>query len=191
MGDQEGRVFKSRGSLIRHLHANRLKKREQLEVLKRMLKVNQTKHFEELRRNDKFIKHMEVDENYLLFIKVRYDNHHDIPETVDSTLPSMWKKKVNGVEYFKDPTGQHVFNSRRLAVEFLRKTRYDLSDDTLVKILEESEDESDLSDSEEDSETETERSGSRLLEELNQVMDEVDEENDRERSLEEQVLIEC
>ena len=70
--DREGRVFPSRGALIRYLHTNRLRKKDQLEVLKKLLKVNQTKHFEELRRNDRFIKHIEVDENYLTFIRHRW-----------------------------------------------------------------------------------------------------------------------
>ena len=56
---------------------------------------------------------------------------------------------------FKDPTGKFVFNSRKLVVEHLRTTNFDLSDDDLVTIMEESDSESDLSDTEsENSDTE-------------------------------------
>merc|ERR1712192_192652 len=104
----------------------------------------------ELRKNDKFIKHIEVDENYLTFLKHRYMNHGEIAEEEEPSLPRMWvKKKINGVDYFRDPTGNNVFNSRRLVVEFLRKTRYSLNDRDLVGILEESSEESDLSEKEE------------------------------------------
>ena len=162
--DTEGAVFVGRGALIRHLHANRLRKKEQLEVLKKLLKVNQTKHFEELRKNDKFIKHIEVDENYLTFLKHRYMNHQEIAEEEEPSLPRKWrKKKINGVDYFRDPTGNNVFNSRRLVVEFLRKTRYTLNDGELVGILEESSEESDLSDT--DDEIEKEEEESELLKE--------------------------
>ena len=41
-----------------------------------------------------------------------------------------------------------MFNSRKLVVEHLRTTNYDLSDDDLVSIMEESDSESDLSDTE-------------------------------------------
>ena len=41
-----------------------------------------------------------------------------------------------------------MFNSRKLVVEHLRSTNYDLSDDDLVSIMEESDSESDLSDTE-------------------------------------------
>lgn len=189
--DREGRVFKSRGSLIRYLHGNRLRKKDQLEVLKKLLKVNQTKHFEELRRNDKFIKHLEVDENYLLFLKARYYNH-SLPEVEEPGLPELWRKKViHGVDYFRDPTGQHVFNSRRLVVEFLRRTRYDLSDEELVAVLEESEDESDLSESEDDSEGE-ERDSGLLEEEGEQQMEEaVEVQSSDGESVEDQVFVEC
>ena len=189
--DREGRVFKSRGSLIRYLHINMLRKKDQLEVLKKLLKVNQTKHFEELRRNDRFIKHIEVDENYLLFIKARYNNHA-VAEVTDSSLPDFWRKKViNGVDYFRDPSGQHVFNSRRLVVEFLRKTQQEqLSDEQLVGILEESDDESDLSESEEDSEGE-EGDTSGVLEEGEESGELEDEESSAEESLEAQAFVEC
>ena len=90
--DPEGAVFVGRGALIRHLHANRLRKKEQLEVLKKLLKVNQTKHFEELRKNDKFIKHIEVDENYLTFLKHRYMNHQEFAEEEEPSLPRKWRK---------------------------------------------------------------------------------------------------
>eukprot|EP00091_Calanus_sinicus_P016260 TRINITY_DN35543_c0_g1_i1.p1 TRINITY_DN35543_c0_g1~~TRINITY_DN35543_c0_g1_i1.p1 ORF type:complete len:126 (-),score=25.46 TRINITY_DN35543_c0_g1_i1:23-400(-) len=83
------------------------------------------------------------------FLKIRYDNQVDIPEVTDYKLPAGWKKKViNGVDYFKDPTGKYVFNSRKLVVEHLRSTNFDLSDDDLVTIMEDSESESDLSESE-------------------------------------------
>jgi len=153
--DPDGGVFVGRGALIRHLHANRLRKKEQLEMLKKLLKVNQTKHFEELRKNDKFIKHIEVDENYLTFLKHRYENHHEVGEEDEPSLPKMWKKKkINGVDYFRDPSGKHIFNSRRLVVEFLRKTRYSLKEKDLAGILEESSEESDLSDTDDESERE-------------------------------------
>merc|ERR1711962_406091 len=129
--DPEGGVFVGRGALIRHLHANRL------------------------RKNDKFIKHIEVDENYLTFLKHRYENHHEVGEEEEPSLPKMWrKKKINGVDYFRDPSGKHIFNSRRLVVEFLRKTRYSLKEKDLAGILEESSEESDLSDTDDESERE-------------------------------------
>ena len=188
--DTEGAIFVGRGALIRHLHANRLRKKEQLEVLKKLLKVNQTKHFEELRKNDKFIKHIEVDENYLTFLKHRYMNHKEITEEEEPSLPRMWrKKKINGVDYFRDPSGNNVFNSRRLVVEFLRKTRYSLNDGELVGILEESSEESDLSDTDDESEAEKEEN-SELLKE--------DGEEDGEEMIEEasagadsQTFVEC
>ena len=50
-----------------------------------------------------------------------------------------------------------MFNSRKLLVDHLRTTNYDLSDEDLVSIMEESDSESDLSDTEsEDSDTEEE-----------------------------------
>merc|ERR1719342_288031 len=114
-----------------------------------MLKTNQIKEFEDLRTNDKFIKNFAPDWNYLLFLKLRYENQEDVPEYPDRKLPFGWKKKmINGVEYFKDPTEKFVFNSRKLVVEHLRTTNYDLSDDDLVSIMEESDSESDLSDTE-------------------------------------------
>merc|ERR1719260_569686 len=58
------------------------------------------------------------------------------------------KKNINSVDYFKDPTGSFVFNSRKLVVEHLKKNCYDLSDDQLLSILEDSESESDLSEDE-------------------------------------------
>jgi hypothetical protein len=193
--DPEGRVFRGRGPLIRHLHRHRLRKKEHLEELKRLLKVNQTKHHEELKVNDKFIKHIEVDENYLTFIKCRYMNHRDVAEESDDSLPKLWRKKnINGVSYFRDPSGQHVFNSRRLVVEFLRKTRHDLSDEVLVSILEESEDESDLSDSEVESEAEDGRD-SGLLEEDgeagDQEMEEAAEMEDAQENIEVSTFVEC
>ena len=149
----EGKVFQSRGPLIRYLHENGLKRKQQLITLKKLLKTNQSKQFEDLRTNDKFIKNFAPDWNYLLFLKIRYENQDDIAEYPDRKLPFGWKKKtINGVEYFKDPTEKFVFNSRKLVVEHLRSTNYDLSDEDLVAIMEESDSESDLSD------TETERS---------------------------------
>ena len=144
-----GKVFQSRGPLIRYLHENNLKGKDQLLTLKKLLKKNQSKHFEELRTNDKFIKNFTPDQNYLLFLKIRYDNNVDTPEVPDYKLPAGWmKKEMNGVEYYKDPTGKCVFNSRKLVVEHLRRTNFELSDDDLVTIMEESESESDLSESE-------------------------------------------
>jgi len=146
-----GEVFKSRGPLLRYLQDNNLKTRRQLAALKRLLKTNQGLPFGELRKNDKFIKKFDVDCNYLEFIKIRYENesHDHIPEVTDPKLPFGWKKKnINGVDYFKDPTGSFVFNSRKLVVEHLKKNCYDLSDDQLLSILEDSESESDLSEDE-------------------------------------------
>ena len=61
------------------------------------------------------------------------------------------------MHFSKDPTGKFVFNSRKLLVDHLRTTNYDLSDEDLVSIMEESDSESDLSDTEsEDSDTEEE-----------------------------------
>ena len=144
-----GKVFKSRGPLIRYLHEKGLKGKQQLITLKKLLKTNQSKQFEDLRTNDKFIKNFAPDWNYLLFLKSRYENQVDIPEYPDRKLPLGWKKKeINGVEYFKDPTEKFVFNSRKLVVEHLRSTNYDLSDEDLVSIMEDSDSESDLSDTE-------------------------------------------
>ena len=99
---QCGRVFKSRGPLIRYLHEKGLKGKQQLITLKKLLKTNQSKQFEDLRTNDKFIKNFTPDWNYLLFLKIRYDNQVDIDELTDSKLPSGWRKKdIHGVEYFK------------------------------------------------------------------------------------------
>jgi len=146
-----GEVFKSRGPLLRYLQDNNLKTRRQLAALKRLLKTNQGLPFGELRKNDKFIKKFDVDCNYLEFIRIRYENesHDHIPEVTDPKLPFGWKKKnINSVDYFKDPTGSFVFNSRKLVVEHLKKNCYDLSDDQLLSILEDSESESDLSEDE-------------------------------------------
>jgi len=144
-----GKVFQSRGPLIRFLHENNLKGKQQLITLKKLLKTNQIKEFEDLRTNDKFIKNFAPDWNYLLFLKLRYENQEDVPEYPDRKLPFGWKKKmINGVEYFKDPTEKFVFNSRKLVVEHLRTTNYDLSDEDLVSIMEDSDSESDLSDTE-------------------------------------------
>ena len=97
-------MFKFGGFLIRQLHSYKL------------LKVNQTMHFEELKKNDKFIKHVEVDANYLVFLKARYYNH-SVPESDESGLPKQWRKVIHGVDYFRDPTGQYVFNSMHLVVD--------------------------------------------------------------------------
>ena len=153
----EGKVFQSRGPLIRYLHENGLKGKQQLITLKKLLKTNQSKQFEDLRTNDKFIKNFAPDWNYLLFLKTRYENQEDIPEYPDRKLPLGWKKKViNGVEYFKDPSEKFVFNSRKLVVEHLRSTNFDLSDDELVSIMEESDSESDLSETESEASDEEE-----------------------------------
>ena len=85
------------------------------------------------------------------FLKVRYENdsHSHIEEEIDDNLPPDWRKKnINGVEYFRDPTGHHVFNSRKLVVDHLRRNDYELSREQLQRILNESESESDLTDSE-------------------------------------------
>ena len=44
--------------MIRYLHENGLKNKKQLIRLKKLLKTNQFKYFEELRTNDKFIKNL-------------------------------------------------------------------------------------------------------------------------------------
>ena len=99
---QCGRVFRSRGPLIRYLHEKGLKGKQQLITLKKLLKTNQSKQFEDLRTNDKFIKNFTPDWNYLLFLKIRYENQVDIDELTDSKLPTGWlKKDIHGVEYFK------------------------------------------------------------------------------------------
>jgi len=149
----EGRVFHSRGPLIRYLYENNLKKKQQLKTLKRLLKTNQGLRFEESRRNDRFIKHLDVDWNFLLFLRQRYDNHVDLPESVDPKLPEGWRvKNINGVEYFKivDESGAHVFNTRRLVVNYLRQRKFAVADDELMNILEESDAESELTESGED-----------------------------------------
>jgi len=143
-----GEVFKSRGPLLRYLQDNNLKSKGQLVTLKRLLKINQGMPFGELRKNDKFIKKFDVDWNYLEFLKIRYENesHDHIPEVTDPKLPLGWKKKnINGVDYFRDPTGMSVYNSRKLVVNHLKHHCYELSDDQLLAILEDSESESDLS----------------------------------------------
>jgi len=143
-----GEVFLSRGPLIRFLKKSKMRSAEQLLTLKKLLKTNQAKHFEELRKNDKFIKNFEADLNYLLFLKIRYENQN-VVEVAEETLPEGWKMKlINGVEYFKDPTGQHVFNSRRLVVEYLRGNRLESKEDMLKEILDDSEVDSELSESE-------------------------------------------
>ena len=127
------------------------------------MKTNQFKPFEDLRTNDKFIKNFSPDWNYLLFLKIRYDNQEDVPEYPDRKLPHGWKKKlINGVEYFKDPSEKFVFNSRKLVVDHLRRTNFDLSDDQLVTIMEESDSESDLSDTESEASDEEEETMSEL-----------------------------
>ena len=77
-------------------------------------------------------------------MKIRYENQEDIPEYPAKKLPLGWKKKlINGVNYYKDPSGKIVFNSLKLVADYLR-----LSDEDLVSIMEESDTESDLSESE-------------------------------------------
>ena len=145
-----GEVFMSRGSLIRYLERNNMRTTQQIMTLKKLLKTNQAKHFEDLRRNDKFIKNLEADMNYLLFLKIRYENHH-VCEVAEDRLPDGWRMKmINGVEYFKDPTGDHVFNSRRLVVEYLRCNRLETEETVLRDILEDSDVDSDLSESDAD-----------------------------------------
>ena len=93
------------------------------------------------------------------FLRVRYlnESHSHIEEEVDANLPPDWRKKnINGVEYFRDPTGHHVFNSRKLVVDHLRKNDYELSREQLQRILNESESESDLTDSEDGKESHAE-----------------------------------
>ena len=147
----------SRGPLIRFLMKNKMRTAEQLFTLKKLLKTNQAKHFEELRTNDKYIKNFDADSNYLLFLKIRYNNQN-VMEVAEEKLPEGWKMKlINGVEYFKDPTGEHVFNSLKLVVEYLRSNRLELREDKLKDILEDIESDSDLSESElEDSDGEEE-----------------------------------
>ena len=89
------------------------------------------------------------DSNFLIFLKIRYENQEDIPEYPAKKLPLGWKKKlINGVNYYKDPSGKNVFNSRKLVADHLRNTNFELSDDDLVSIMEERDSESDLSASE-------------------------------------------
>jgi len=150
----KGDVFKSRGPLLRYLHNNGLKSKDQLAILKKQLKTNQGLHVNELLKNDKFIKNFDADLNYLEFLKNRYesDTYRDYPEVVDPKLPEGWLKKViNGVDYFKDPTGHHVFNSRKLVIDHLRRNYYDLTYEYLQSILNDSDSDSDLTDSEDDS----------------------------------------
>ena len=149
-----GEIFGSRGSLLRHLKDNRLKDKDQLAILKKQLKTYQGLPFSDLLKNDKFIKNFDPDTNYLEFIKVRYNNvsHANIQEETDPNLPGWKKKNINGVEYFKDPTGQHVFNSRKLVVDHLMKNE-ELSPEQMQQILNETESESDLTGSEEEKET--------------------------------------
>ena len=124
-------------------------------TLKKLLKTNQAKHFDELRKNDKFIKNFEADFNYLLFLKIRYENDSGDEISADK-LPYGWKKKlINGVDYFRDPSKLHVFNSRQLVVEHLRGNRLLCTEGMIKDILEDSEPDSDLSESEfEDNEEE-------------------------------------
>ena len=173
-----GEVFRSRGSLLRYLTVNKLKDKEQLAALKKKLKTYQGLPFTDLLKNDKFIKNFDPDTNYLevrsihqpsmpniinpfhffQFLKVRYENesHSHIEEEIDDNLPPDWRKKViNGVEYFRDPTGHHVFNSRKLVVDHLRRNDCELSREQLQRILNESESESDLTDSEDGKEIQT------------------------------------
>ena len=161
-----GHVFKSRGPLLRYLHENGLKNRDQLAMLKKQLKTNQNLPIHELIRNDKFIKNFDADTNYLEFLKVRYENesHSHIPEVEDPKLPPGWlKKNINGVDYFKDPSGRHVFNSRRLVVEHLRRN-YEISQEYLVNILNDSESDSDLSDSDDNSDDDEENNNLEFVE---------------------------
>jgi len=152
-----GFVFKSRGPLLRYLIENGLKSKDQLIILKKQLKTNQNLPVKDLLTNDKFIKNFDADTNYLEFLKIRYENesYRDIPEVSDPKLPFGWvKKNINGVDYFRDPSGQHVFNSRRLVVDHLRRNYLDYSHDYLRGILEDSESDSDLTVSEEESDGE-------------------------------------
>jgi len=149
----EDRVFHSRGPLIRYLYENNLKKKQQLKTLKRLLKTNQGLRFEESRRNDRFIKHLDVDWNFMLYLRQRYDNHVDVQESIDPKLPEGWRvKNINGVEYFKvvDEEGPHVFNTRRMVVTYLRQRKTGVADEDLMEILEESDAESELTESEEE-----------------------------------------
>ena len=92
------------------------------------------------------------------------------------------------MDYFRDPTGNNVFNSRRLVVEFLRKTRYSLKDGELVGILAESSEESDLSDTDDENEEEE----SQLLKEDDaEDEEEMIEETSGLVSRENQTFVEC
>jgi len=147
-----GKIFNSRGSLIRYLKGLGTIHESRIYTLKVLLKNNPNKDYASLLRNDKFIKNFYADQNYLEFLRIRYNNHSDIPEVIDPKLPFGWRKKtINNVEYFRDPIGANVFNSRRLLVVHLRETGCDLSVETVKDILDESEDESELSESEDDS----------------------------------------
>ena len=82
-----GKVFMSRGQLLRYLLKNDLREdKQKLIKLKRLLKINQEKHFEDLITNDKFILDYPSDTNYLFFLKICYDNHTEVPESTDKTL---------------------------------------------------------------------------------------------------------
>ena len=163
----KGNVFRSRGPLLRYLQNNRLKSKEQLAILKKQLKTNQGLHVTELLKNDKFIKNFDADTNYLEFLKIRYENesHQDIPEVIDPKLPPGWvKKNINGVDYFKDPTGHHVYNSRRLVVDHLQRNYYDMSREQLQTILDQSDSDSDLTDSEDTEEGDLEENNNENFE---------------------------
>ena len=192
-----GEVFGSRGPLLRYLQEKGLKSKEQLAILKKCLKTNQGLPVNDLLRNDKFIKNFDPDNNYLEFIKVRYENesHSHIPEVVDPKLPEGWlKKTINGVDYFKDPTGYHVFNSRKLVVEHLRRNYYDFNREYLDSILDDSETDSDLSESEEESDNATaevvtndedefeEMEEERDVEEEEEVDEDIEEEENEENN---------
>jgi hypothetical protein len=71
--------------------------------------------------NDRAIKNFNADWNYLLFLKIRYFNS-ETAEEEEPSLPPGWRvRRIGGVTYRRDPTGQHVFNSNELVEAFLRQ----------------------------------------------------------------------
>jgi hypothetical protein len=75
-----------------------------------------------------FIKNLEPDWNYRLFIKIRYNNYKVAEEQLfkDPGLVRM-KENLKGVDYF-----------RRSVVDHFRKFKFELSDDQLMKIFDDS-----------------------------------------------------
>ena len=66
----DGEVFNSRGSLLRVLIKQGRTSYSELMMLKKLLKNNDNKI--NLRENDRFIRTLPVNQNFLIFIKTRY-----------------------------------------------------------------------------------------------------------------------